>query len=536
MGVRPRLTAPTVQAFPLVRWPYSTPGVNGGVQGSSDPNRQLLDAAALCGHLIAPNSVAGFLASHRGELFPDELFADLFPSATGRPSVPADVVATVMVLQALEGLTDRDAIQQLRTNIAWKVATGLALDDPGFHPTVLTLWRNRLRVSERPQRIFEAVGEVVRATGVLSGRQRRALNSTVLDDAVTRQDTITQVVAQIRVVRRLVPETRALELTGHDYDGAARKPICAWNDPADIERVVTAVITDAHAVLDAVAGRNLEPDQADAMGLLALVAGQDVEPGDGEGTWRIARRTAPDRIVSVHDPESRHVHKTVHAYRDGFKGHIAVEPETGLVTACELTAGDVGDAQAAPGLLLQEEAVDVLGDSGYSAGAFRAVLAARGSQAIIKPPPLLSAVPGGFTVDDFVIDLRARIVTCPAGKIATVSRTGSVTFGPRCRGCPLRGRCTTALDGKKLTVHPHHALLAAARKQAETPEFQAVYRHERPMVERTLSWLVRRGHRRVAYRGVARNRIWWSHRAAAVNLQRLLNLGLSRTERGWAVA
>ena len=221
------------------------------MQGSSDPNRHLLDAAALCSHLIAPNSVAGFLASHRSELFPDELFADLFPPGTGRPSVPADVVATVMVLQALEGLTDRDAIQQVRTSIAWKVATGLALDDPGFHPTVLTLWRNRLRASDRPQRIFEAVREVVRVTGVLATRQRRALDSTVLDDAVTRQDTITQVVAQIRVVRRLVSQARALELTGHDYESAVRKPVCAWNDAADVERVVTAVVRDAHAVLDA---------------------------------------------------------------------------------------------------------------------------------------------------------------------------------------------------------------------------------------------------------------------------------------------
>jgi hypothetical protein len=507
------------------------------VQGSSDPNRHLLDAAALCSHLIAPNSVAGFLASHRSELFPDELFADLFPSGTGRPSVPADVVATVMVLQALEGLTDRDAIQQLRTSIAWKVATGLALDDPGFHPTVLTLWRNRLRASDRPQRIFEAVSDVVRATGVLATRQRRALDSTVLDDAVTRQDTITQVVAQVRVVRRLVPLARALELTGHDYESAVRKPVCAWNDPADVERVVTAVVRDAHAVLDAVAGQDLSAEQADAVGLLALVAGQDVEPGDGEGSWRIARRTIPDRIVSVHDPESRHVHKSMAVYRDGFKGHIAIEPETGLVTTCELTAGDVGDAQAAPGLLQHEEAaVEVLGDSGYSAGAFRAVLAARGSRAIIKPPPLLSAVPGGFTVDDFVIDADLGTVICPNGHTVGITRTGSADFGPRCRGCPLRERCTTAVEGKRLHVHPHHALLAAARRQAQTPEFQAVYRHERPMVERTLSWLVRRGHRRVAYRGVARNRIWWSHRAAAVNLQRLLTLGLKPTAAGWVVA
>jgi IS5 family transposase len=507
------------------------------VQGSSDPNRHLLDAAALCSHLIAPNSVAGFLASHRSELFPDELFADLFPSGTGRPSVPADVVAAVMVLQALEGLTDRDAIQQLRTSIAWKVATGLALDDPGFHPTVLILWRNRLRASDRPQRIFEAVREVVRATGVLATRQRRALDSTVLDDAVTRQDTITQVVAQIRVVRRLVLQARALELTGHEYESAVRKPVCAWNDPADVERVVTSLVQDAHAVLDAVASQELSPEQADAVGLLALVADQDVELGDGEGTWRIARRTAPDRIVSVHDPESRHVHKTVHAYRDGFKGHIAIEPETGLVTACELTAGDVGDAQAASGLLRAEpDDIEVLGDSAYSAGALRAELVARGRVAIIKPPPLLRAVPGGFTVDDFAVDLSAGTVTCPQGHTVVLTRTRNAVFGALCRACPLREHCTTRFKGRTLNVHPHHALLTAARRQAETPEFQAVYRHERPMVERTLSWLVRRGHRRVAYRGVARNRIWWSHRAAAVNLRRLLNLGLYRTDTGWAVA
>ncbi len=294
-------------------------------------------------------------------------------------------------------------------------------------------------------------------------------------------------------------------------------------------------VTDARTVLDAVAGVELEPEQADAVGLLALVAGQDVEPGDGEGTWRIARCTTPDRIVSVHDPESRHVHKTVHAYRDGFKGHVAVEPQTGIVTACDLTAGNVGDAQAAPGLLAHESGdLDVLGDSAYSAGAFRAHLVERGSTAVVKPPPLQRVVPGGFSIDDFVVDLTTGTVTCPAQHTVAITRAGKAIFRPHCRGCPLRGRCTTSPRGRTLNIHPHHHLLAAVRRQAETPEFQAVYRHDRPLVERTLSWMVRRG-RRVAYRGVARNRIWWSHRAAAVNLRRLLNLGLHRTPTGWAL-
>lgn len=129
---------------------------NGGMQGRSDPDRQLLDASALCRHLVADDSVHAFLADHRHQLFPDVMFEDLFPSGRGRPSVPADVIATVMVLQALEGLSDRDAAAALRTNIAWKVAAGLALDDEGINYSVLTYWRTRLRQSERPEQIFDA--------------------------------------------------------------------------------------------------------------------------------------------------------------------------------------------------------------------------------------------------------------------------------------------------------------------------------------------------------------------------------------------
>jgi transposase len=135
------------------------------MQGSSGPDRELLDAAALCGHLLGEGSVHAFLAEHRHRLFPDEMFADLFPTRRGRPSVPADVVAMVLVLQALEGHSDRDAIKALWRDIAWKAAAGLALTDEAFHPTVLTLWRNRLRASEAPQRIFDAVRAVIVETG-----------------------------------------------------------------------------------------------------------------------------------------------------------------------------------------------------------------------------------------------------------------------------------------------------------------------------------------------------------------------------------
>jgi transposase len=230
------------------------------MQGTNDPSRvELLDAAALCRHLVPEGSGYAFLADHRSELFADQLFADLFPSGRGRPSVPADVVATVMVLQALEGLSDREAAAQLRHSIAWKIACGLSLVDPGFHPTVLTLWRSRLRTSARPERVFAAVRSVINQAGVLAGRQRRALDSTLLDDAVATQDTVTQLVAAIRRVRRLVPAAAVLELAGHDDDHDPGKPQCAWDDPQARTRLVSALVTDAGAVLGAVQGLTLTP-------------------------------------------------------------------------------------------------------------------------------------------------------------------------------------------------------------------------------------------------------------------------------------
>src|SRR3954463_16171180 len=142
----------------------------------------------------------------RRELFPDSLFADLFRSGRGRPSVPADVVATVLVLQALHGLSDREAAEAVTFDLRWKAACGLPVTAAAFHPTVLTYWRRRLAASQRPHRVFDAVREVVAATGVVRGRARRALDSTVLDDAVATQDTVTQLIAAIRRGARTVPD------------------------------------------------------------------------------------------------------------------------------------------------------------------------------------------------------------------------------------------------------------------------------------------------------------------------------------------
>ena len=518
------------------------------MQGTSPAQHGVMDAESWLGGLLPSGSLYAFLAEHRRELFPDAMFADLFPSALGRPSVAADVVAAVLLLQALEGRSDREAAEALTFDLRWKVACGWPIDKPGFHPTVLTYWRRRLAASPRPNRIFDAVREVVQATGALRGKTRRALDSTVLEDAVATQDTVIQLIAAIRRVRREVPgaaEVIAARCTAHDYDDPG-KPAIAWDDAEARAALVDALVGDAHRLLGHLAEQELGPRPAEALALLALVAGQDVEPVEGsdgtDGRWQIARRVAADRVISTVDPDARHAHKTVSRRQDGFKAHVVVEPDTGLITDTRLTpAAGPANSDAAIGVdLLAEDTtvagpVQVLGDSAYGTGEALDALDRSGHTPVIKPWPLRPAVAGGFTADDFTVDEAAGTATCPAGVTRPISRTRAVTFGAACRGCPLRQRCTTAGDGRTLHLHPHDALQRAHRARAADPDFQAVYRRHRPMVERSIAWITR-GQRRVPYRGVTKNDAWLHLRVAAINLRRLLTLGLTGTDGAWTLA
>ena len=514
---------------------------------------------SVAGHLLEPGSVFALLAGHRDRLFPSELFADLFPSGRGRPSIPGEVIASVIVLQALYGHSDREAVDALTFDLRWKAACGFAIDAKGFDPSTLTYWRRRLAASDRPQRIFEVVRDVITETGAVAGKQRRALDSTILDDAVARQDTVTQLIAQIRRVGREVPGakdlvatecTRLAALTGQDYNSAGKPPI-AWDDQAAREELVSALVGDALALLaalDVEAITKAGGKPAEAVALLALVAGQDVEPAEGsdgtDGRWRIARRTAPDRVISTVDTDTRHAHKTRERRQDGYKAHVVVEPDTGLTTAVKATRSsgpDNSDANVGAALLSEDttitegQHVEVLADSAYGTGEMLHDLDRAGHEPIIKPWPLRSAVPDGITLDDFVRDTDTATVTCPAGITRSVSVKNTVSFESACAGCPLRQRCTTAKRGRKLVLHEHDLLQREHRQRATDDGFQATYRQHRPMVERSIAWLTR-GARRVPYRGVEKNNNWLHHRVAALNLRRLLAMGLTVQDGAWALA
>src|SRR5205807_8060826 len=313
------------------------------MQGVERTDRELLDAAALVGHLVPEGGMFAFLAAYRRDLFPDKDFADLFPSGRGRRSMPGSVAASILTLQTLLDLSDAETAEAARCDLRWKVATGMALDHKGFHPTTLTYWRQRLARSARPHRINDAVRRVIEATGVLRGHRRRAVDSTILADAVATQDTITQLIAAIRRVGRVVPGAQqriAAVCTGHDYTQPGR-PSIDWDDPGAKDALVSALVNDATALLAALADVKTDEAAQQALALLALVAGQDVEPAEGsdgtDGRWRIARKVAEDRMISIVDPDARHTRKSPEARRDGYRAHVAADPETGIITDEKLT-------------------------------------------------------------------------------------------------------------------------------------------------------------------------------------------------------
>ena len=289
-------------------------------------------------------------------------------------------------------------------------------------------------------------------------------------------------------------------------------------------------MNDANALVAALQGRELAEPAASAV---ALVAGQDVEPAEGsdgtDGRWRIARKVAEDRVISTVDTQARHTRKSPEARRDGYRAHVAADIETGIITDEKLTGAagaENSDAAVAAQFVAAEAAAGDpggdrdhddagcgelawYGDSAYGTGELRAAIAGAGHQAVIKPGLVLPAVAGGFTTNDFTVDIAARTVTCPARITRHLTAKNAVIFGGACRDCPLRQRCTTAKSGR--TLHLHDGLLRAARAAwAAGPELRQDYMAHRSHVERATAQVATwRGRRlKLRYRGVARNHAW----------------------------
>jgi hypothetical protein len=543
----------------------------------------LRSTVGYCEGRVAADSIYGVLHRECFTLFPDEMFADLFTDV-GRRSVPPMIVAVVMVLQRIEGCSDREAVDRFAFDARWKYAAGgLDFDYPGFVHTVLVDMRARLASSARPDRIFEVTLEVARKAGLIG--RRRVLDSTPLYDAVATMDTVTLIRSGIRGVFKAAGADLAAELRsviGRDDDyAAAGKPVCDYDDPVARKVLVDALAKDAMGLLKVLDGRELDELVTQAGKLLATLVGQDLDEA-ADGVFRVARRVAKDRVISTVDPQARHGHKTAAHGFDGYKGHIGIDPDSEVITATTVTAGNTGDAASASDLLARdlpaqdvadgddrltyqggtepdqgiepaansqsesaattEAPLAVYGDAAYGAGALLEKLEQAGADILTKVQPPVA--PGGrFAKDRFVIDLGAGTVTCPAHVTVTIRAAkaggGTAAFGTACGGCPLAAACTTAKTGRTISVGRYEAELTRARATQQDPAWQAEYRATRPKVERKLGHLMRRRHggRRARVRGQTKVAADFSLLAAATNLARFGVLGLTRVAgSGWPAA
>ena len=566
--------------------------------GVSECQADLFRGTGFVGDRVGPGSVFALLFREGDRLFPDSMFADLF-SGRGRRSVAPRTVASVMVLQRWFGLSDREAVEAFEFDVRWRYACGgLGLDSGGFCHTVLVGMRARLAASESPRRIFDVVLDAARAAGAVS--PRRVLDSAPIYDAVATEDTVTMLRSAIRRTLAAADAAgseqplRAVLRRDDDY-ASGGKAVCDWEDPAAREALVAELAADASAVLEAMRGRALTSGEADAAELLAAVVGQDLEAGP-DNKMRIARRVAVDRVISTADPDARHGRKSTAGGFDGYKGHIAVDPDSELITDTAVTAGNAADASAAAALIKDltnnhtstgtdsgdstgtdsgdstgTDSGDstgtgtgtgggtggggvcgggadvfagrpvVYGDSAYGSGEFQQFL--RDERINSRCRTQKPAGRGGlYSKDRFDVDVHAGAVTCPAGVRVQIrfgrGGDGAARFGAACEGCEQRPLCTEAKGGRTIRVSRHEAVLADARARQTDPAWKHDYRATRPKVERKLAHLKRRWHggRRARVRGRPKVDADFNLLAAAVNLARLAALGLHSQPQKWAIA
>ncbi|MFI5298496.1 MAG: IS1182 family transposase [Polyangiales bacterium] len=466
----------------------------------------------LCEARLSPTSVFALLHRDCHRLFPDESFADLFTDV-GRRSISPRVVAVVMVLQRLEGLSDREAVERFTFDARWKYAAGgLPMTFPSFVHTVLVDMRARLRNSTRPNRIFETVLGLAKEAGLVG--RRRVLDSAPLYDAVATQDTVTMIRSAICGLIRvaspeLADELRAVLRRDDDYTQPG-KPACEWDDKAAREALVDALTRDAHAALLHLSDMQLSAGVIEAANLLATVVGQDIEE-TVDGTFRIARRVAHDRVISTVDPDARHGHKTAARAFDGYKGHVAIDPDSEIVVTTTVTPANAGDGSVAEALIadliptttatatatatIDETTAkpEIYGDASYGLAPLIEKIEAAGGESIVKVQAPTNAR-GLHTKDAFDIDLDAGTVRCPAGQLVQIRHkkdgSGVAMFTVACGECPQRASCTKSASGRVVSIHKHERTLARERKRQRDPAWKARYRATRPKVERKLAHLL----------------------------------------------
>ena len=511
--------------------------------GERGPQRGLFEADAIYLDFVGRGSFYGFLARQRDQLFRDEDFANLYHAKWGRPSVAPRLLATALVLQWHDRVSDDEARRRAAYDLQWKVALGIAVEEKPFAKSTLQEFRAQLVVHEEQGKIFRRSLDLAKKRGRLRGKLRLALDTTNILGRGAVKDTYNLLADAIVLVLRALArqagekvEVMAERLgysryvTGPSLKGGAE---INWDDRGERRRFLAGIVADADRLVEAVRvarGQLVEdgPEDralADAAGLLGRVLHQDIERRQDGPALR--EGVATDRMSSVHDPEMRHGRKSTSKRFDGHKVQMAVDTESQLITDVAVLLGNAPDKEQALVVVEESEALtgclveESIGDCAYGDGATRRQFADAKRTLIAKVPSVTNR--GRFPKTHFRIDLEATSCTCPADHVSqdfrpAVKGGGVFRFAAAvCNACPLRAQCVRGTGGRTVHVHPEEALLQEARAFQSSAAF-APYRARRQVVEHRFARLAQLGIRQARYRGVAKTLFQAFMVAAVANL------------------
>ena len=533
--------------------------------GKRSDQKGLWEADRLYLDYVGKDSFYGLLASLRGQLFSDDDFAEIYCPDNGRDSVPPSLLATALLLQTYDQVSDAEAKARADFDIRWKVALGIEIEDRPFAKSTLQMFRAQLILHDKVREVFEGSLRLARQSGYLKKRGMRvALDTTyilgrgaVKDTYNLLADGIVKLLRALAAVANIAVGEWA-EAQGYErYFGSSIKGEATidWSDRKARRKLLGEIVADADRLLELArqawvelpedsAQRQSIVDGAELLGQLLL---QDVErksgdvdadaDADDDGV-SIRDGVSKDRMLSVHDPELRHGHKSSRRRFNGHKAAIVVDTDRQLITAVDVLPGNAPDNLGALELVEQSEAStgsvvdEAMGDAAYGDGGTRQAFADAGRRLVAK-------VPGRpdrkhFPKNDFHLDLAAGSCTCPAGQVTRTivpagkrtDRTGRVyrlqAFqfdGAVCGVCPLRSQCIAAKGrkGRRVLIHPQEGMLQQARALQQSADYDE-YRARRVVVEHRLARLVQLGIRQARYFGRVKTKFQLYLAATVANL------------------
>jgi transposase len=531
--------------------------------GRQSPQDELFRPDHLYRDHVGRDSFYGFLASSRRALFRDEDFAGLYRTDRGRPSVPPSQLCVALLLQSRDGVSDEEAIQRTAYDLRWKVALGLNLEEKLCAKSTLQLFRSKLILHDAYQRLFQASIDSCRKSGLLRRKKLEiALDTTPIFGRGAVKDTFNLVSDQIRKVVQEIVALKGYDLEavvaehglGRHFGASFKSQFeLDWDDVEQKRALVGQLVADAQVALElaqaAVRGyrRGAEATRGllEARDLLADLLLQDIEeePPDAGGP-RIRQGTRNDRVVSTTDPEMRHGRKSHSKTFDGYKASVAVETESGVIVATDARPGNTHDSQGAIELVQEasrrcdQKADRAIGDTAYGSIDTRRGFAKLGIEVVAKAPPV-GRRSVEFTLDDFKINSKRGVATCPAGKKSIRRDRVKKPDGWRyvfsrkdCKVCPLRSKCTTArVSARMVTLTEHTKELQRHRRYQRTRAFAKIYRR-RMVAEHRIARLAQLGIRQARYFGRARVAFQVNLAAAVGNLSLAASRGLPTIKDG----